>query len=498
MRTIAELLRWRARRHPELEAIREDGRSVTWAGLDAGSTALARGFAGAGVSRGDRVAILDKNSGAYMELVFALAKLGAVAAPVNWRLQPHEAAQIVGDSSASLLVCGEDFRGAADACGARVLGFDEMPREDGPDPGQDLPADVVWQLYTSGTTGVPKGAMLTHDNLFSCMSGITIEAPEMRQGGRSLVAMPLYHIGGCGWALACMWAGTTLVIEREVIPQKLLATIVEQRIETAFLVPAVLLFLTQVPGVEQADFSSLGRIFYGASPITPELLSRCIELFGCRFTQVYGLTETTGAVTTLPHEDHSGERLLSCGRANLGTDIRIVDAGGNDLPTGEVGEIVIRTMQNMAGYWRRDDDTAAVLRDGWFHTGDAGCLDPDGYLYIRDRIKDMIVSGGENVYPVEVEAVLAEHPDVVDVAVLGVPDVRWGETVKAVVVLRAGAAADAAALIEFCRPRLAGFKRPTSVDFVAGIPRNPTGKVLKRELREQYWRGQGRMVGGSG
>src|SRR5438309_752949 len=297
---------------------------------------LAEGWSVAG---GDRVAILDKNSGAYMELVFALAKLGAVAAPVNWRLQPHEAAQIVGDSSASLLVCGEDFRGAADACGARVIGFDEMPRQDGPDPGQDLPADVVWQLYTSGTTGVQKGAMLTHDNLFSCMSGITIEAPEMRQGGRSLVAMPLYHIGGCGWALACMWAGTTLVLEREVIPQKLLATIVEQGIETAFLVPAVLLFLTQVPGVEQADFSSLGRIFYGASPITPELLSRCIELFGCRFTQVYGLTETTGAVTTLPHEEHIGERLLSCGRANLGTDIRIVDAVGNDLPSGEVGEI---------------------------------------------------------------------------------------------------------------------------------------------------------------
>ena len=498
MRTIAELLRWRARRHPELEAIREDGRSVTWAGLDAGSTALARGFAGAGVSRGDRVAILDKNSGAYMELVFALAKLGAVAAPVNWRLQPHEAAQIVGDSSASLLVCGEDFRGAADACGARVLGFDEMPREDGPDPGQDLPADVVWQLYTSGTTGVPKGAMLTHDNLFSCMSGITIEAPEMRQGGRSLVAMPLYHIGGCGWAAAGMYAGATSVVVREIVPADLLRTIVDERIGCMFLVPAALLFLTQVPGVESADFSKLDRVFYGASPITPELLSRCIQLFGSKFTQVYGLTETTGAITSLRHEDHGDSRLLSCGRPNLGVEVRIEAPDGTALSLGETGELVVRCPQVMAGYHNRPEATAESIVDGWFHTGDAAALDEDGFIYIRDRVKDMIVSGGENIYPVEVEAVLAEHPEVVDVAVIGVPDVRWGETVKAIVVRTPGSALDEAALIAFCRERLAGYKRPTSVDFVEVIPRNPTGKVLKRELREPYWAGETRAVRGSG
>jgi long-chain acyl-CoA synthetase len=498
MRTIAEIVRWRARRHPHLEAVRQDGRPVTWGELDASTTALANGLISLGVSPGDRVAILDKNSLAYLELLFALTKTGAVAAPVNWRLVPREVSQIVSDAGARLVVAGDEFRAAADTVGTRIMGFGELPRIEGPDPRRDSPGDVVWQLYTSGTTGIPKGAMLSHANLFACLPGISIEAAEMREGSRALVAMPMYHIGGCGWAVAAMWAGATLVVVREIVPQSLLHTIVDERVEVAFLVPAVLLFLTQVPGVENADFNALRGICYGASPITPELLGRCIELFGCRFTQLYGLTETTGAITALRHEDHVGERLLSCGRAGLGVDIRIVDPSGREVGIGEVGELVARTEQNMVGYWGRQDETDAVLRDGWFSTGDAAAMDADGFLYIRDRVKDMIVSGSENVYPVEVEAVLTEHPDVADAAVIGVPDERWGEAVKAIVVRRGEATVSAAELIEFCRPRLAGFKRPASVDFVETIPRNPTGKVLKRELREPYWAGQQRRVRGSG
>ncbi|HXA29615.1 MAG TPA: AMP-binding protein [Candidatus Angelobacter sp.] len=485
MQTFPELLRWRARRHPDLVAMSEPGHSITWGQLDASTTVLANGLRSLGVRPGDRVAILDKNSVAYLELMAAVAKCGAVSAPVNWRLAPREVRTVVDDSQAVLCVCGDDFVESAGGVRARVMRFAELPRLDGDDPYADTDPDaVVWQLYTSGTTGIPKGAMLTHRNLYAGWPSILLECPEMREASRALVAMPLYHIGGCGWAGAALYAGATLVVVREIVPQQLLRTIVDEQVECGFLVPAVLLFLSQLPGIENADFSHLRRILYGASPITPELLTRCIELFKSEFTQVYGLTETTGAISALQHADHHGERLLSCGRPMLGTRVRVVDAEDNDVPTGEVGELLIGGEQVMLGYHNRPGDTAAVIRHGWFHSGDAAALDADGFIYIRDRIKDMIVSGGENVYPIEVESVIAEHPDVADVAVIGVPDHRWGETVKAIVVLRPGTTATEQDIVEFCRPRLAGFKRPTSVDFVDAIPRNPTGKILKRELRE--------------
>jgi long-chain acyl-CoA synthetase len=498
MQTLAELLRWRASRHPDICALREPGRSLTYAELERSTTEIANGLIAAGIQPGDRVAILDKNSVAYVELIFALAKCGAVAAPVNWRLTAREAAQVVGDANATLLVVGDELRNVAEPLGVPLQSIDALPHAPGDDPHRDREDDVVWQLYTSGTTGVPKGAMLTNANLFSCMAGILLEAPELHEGSVALVAMPLYHIGGCGWAAAMMFAGATMVIVRDIVPDELVRTIVDERVECAFLVPAVLLFISLVPGVEEADFSNLQRMFYGASPITPELLARCIELLGCRFTQVYGLTETTGAFTALRHEDHVGELLLSCGRAGLGVEIKIVDPMGREAAPGETGELIIRSPQVMRGYWGREDDTADSITDGWFHTGDAASIDSNGFVFLRDRVKDMIISGGENVYPVEVEAVLAEHPGVADVAVFGVPDDRWGETVKAVVVRRDGSDITAAGLIDFTRDRLAGYKRPTSIDFVEVIPRNPTGKVLKRQLREPYWAGRERRVAGSG
>ena len=498
MRTLAELLRWRAKRHPDIVALREPGRSLTYGELDRSATEIANGLINAGVRPGDRVAILDKNSAAYLELLWGLAKCGAVAAPVNWRLTAHEAAQVVGDSMAKLLVCSDELRSVAEPLGVPLARTEELPRARGDDPRLDGEDDVVWQLYTSGTTGVPKGAMLTSANLYVTLPGLLMEAPELREGAVSLVAMPMYHIGGCGWATAMMFGGTTMVVVRDIVPDELLRTIVDERVECAFLVPAVLLFLTMVPGVETADFSALQRIFYGASPITPDLLSRCIELFRCRFTQVYGLTETTGAFTALRHEDHTGELLLSCGRAGLGVDVRIVDPSGRDLPPGETGELIVRTPQVMKGYWGREADTADSMLDGWFRTGDAGSIDENGFIFLRDRVKDMIVTGGENVYPVEIENLLAEHPDIADVAVIGVPDDRWGETVKAIVVRRDGSTLTVDELIDYTRDKLAGYKRPTSVDFVEVIPRNPTGKVLKRQLREPYWAGRERRVAGSG
>ena len=494
MRTISEMLRWRARRHPELAATWFQGRTRTFAELDASSSELAAGLVGGlGVRPGDRVAILDKNSDDYLELLFALDRAGAVGVPVNWRLTAPEVASVVGDADPAALIAGEEFRAAADQVGCRVLGFGELPRGEG-DPHRDREDAVMWQLYTSGTTGLPKGAMLTGLNLLGLIGPLGWEAPELEEGARGLVAMPLYHIGGCGWAFAVLAQGSTAVVMREVVPHEMLQVLVEQRVNSAFVVPAVLLFLTQVPGVEQVDFSHLRNIHYGASPISQDLLLRSIEVFKCRFTQLYGLTETTGAITALRHEDHRGERLLSCGRPMFAAEIRVVDPLDRDVPTGEIGEVVYRGPGVMSGYWRRPEDTAAAIRDGWFHSGDAGSMDADGFLYIRDRLKDMIVSGGENIYPAELESVLMGHPAVADVAVIGVPDERWGETVRAIVVRRPGAGLEEQELIDWSRDRLAGYKRPRSVGFTDAIPRNPSGKILKRELREAYWAGRERQV----
>ena len=496
MRTVAEICRWWARRQPDLEATWFEGRSRTWGQLDESSSQLAAGLVESlGIKKGDHVAILDKNTDAYMELLYALDKTGAIATPINWRLTAPEVAKVAQDASSVAIITGEDFRSQADAAGVKVVGFDELPRKQGgADPHRDDERQVSWQLYTSGTTGLPKGAMLNGLNLFTTTGVFGIELPELRVGGRAMVAMPLYHIGGCGWALAAMVTGSTACFLREFNPMEVLDVFEQQRIETAFLVPAALLFLTSLPEAQTKDYSNLRNILYGASPISQAVLQRSIDTFKCHLSQVYGLTETTGAITFLAHHEHQGERMLSCGRATLGADMMVVGPDGRRVPHGEIGEIVYRGGGIMQGYWNRPKDTAEVVVDGWFHTGDAGTEDEGGYFYIKDRIKDMIVSGGENIYPAELESVLAGHPAIADVAVIGVPDDRWGETVKAIVVKKPGQDLSEADLIEWSKPRLAGYKRPHSVDFTDNIPRNPSGKILKRELRAPYWEGAVRQV----
>jgi acyl-CoA synthetase (AMP-forming)/AMP-acid ligase II len=494
MRTIAELLRWRARRHPDIEAVWFEGRSQTYGELDAATSQLAAGLVDRlGLVPGDRVAIIDKNSAAFLEMFYALDKAGLVAAPLSWRLTPHEIKQIVDDIAPKLIVTGAEFKAPAAATGVPTLTFEELPRGSA-DPRRDADGAVCCQFCTSGTTGVPKGAMLTGWNVLNVGDCLALEMPEIREGGRHLVALPLFHIGGAGWALWVMQRGSTAIIVRETAPGPLLAAIVEQKVETALLAPTLMLFLTELPEARTADFSALRHITYGTAPISPDLLRRCLDIFKCRFSQLYGLTETTGPFTSLPHEYHVGERLLSCGRPMFGGRARVVDLNDNDLPPYEVGEILYQGENLMAGYWARPDATAEALRGGWFHTGDAGYMDADGFIFLKDRIRDMIVSGGENVYPAEIEAVLMGHPEILECAVIGVPDQKWGETVKAVIVRRAGATLTEAALIEWTREKLAGYKRPRSIDFIDTLPRNAAGKLLKRTLREPYWAGFARRV----
>jgi acyl-CoA synthetase (AMP-forming)/AMP-acid ligase II len=484
--------------------------------LDARSNRLAHALLRAGLKPGQRVCVLDKGHDTFFEAMFGIAKAGGVYTPVNWRLAPPEIAFVLNDAEAPVLFVGDPFAKAVASVGGDlqcvrdVIYWGEgMPPSgwkthrqflDGAgedDPRRDTGGDdTAWQLYTSGTTGHPKGAELTHANLCETMAIAALGFGIDRDGGAGLVCMPLYHIGGSGWALALLFAGAKLVVTRDANPAEILQLIPQHRIHNAFLVPALLNFLLQQPACASTDFSSLRTILYGASPIPEELLKASIETFGCDFVQAYGLTETTGASVLLPAHDHvpGSPRLRACGLPIFGCELKIVGDHGKPCAPFEVGEILMKGPSIMKGYWKRPEATAESIRDGWFHSGDAGYVDNDGYLYIHDRVKDMIVSGGENVYPAEVESVLFAHPEVADVAVIGVPDERWGEAVKAIVVRAPGSAVSEQDLMDFCQGKVAGYKRPRSIDFTDALPRNPTGKILKRELRERYWKGRDRQV----
>lgn len=511
---LLDILRYRARTTPATVALRSKDGVVSYEDLDRASNQMARAIAAQRAKPGARLAILAKNTAAQMDIWWGALKSRTTLVPVNYRLVARELAFILNDSGAEILFVGRDFYAVAQAMlpdlrsVRKVVAIDGGHAEWGAlrdwkdrhdaDAVEALVgiSDVALQIYTSGTTGRPKGVQITHANLI---------ADQLRSEGTglwsdkdvALLCMPLCHLGGCGVSLRSVYFGMEIVLMNGFEAVEVMHQIAKYRVTKAFFVPSMLHIMLNTPGCREADFSSLDLVFYGAGAMPFELLTEAMKVFPCRFATGYGMTETSGAVTYLAPEDHLGvharERMKSCGRPN-GARIRILGKKGDEVATGEVGEIVCSSPQVMIGYFGQPQETAEAIRDGWLHTGDAGFFDADGYLHISDRIKDMIVSGGLNIYPREIEEVLMEHPAIAEVAVIGVPDDRWREAVKAIVVTKAGNQISVDELIAFARERMAKYKVPQSVDFSEALPRNTSGKVLKRELRLPFWTGRERLV----
>ncbi|MGE0878515.1 MAG: long-chain-fatty-acid--CoA ligase [Acidimicrobiia bacterium] len=511
-----EIFEFWAHRHPEAEMAVHDGVTTTYGDAAARVDRMAGAFA-RDLAPGDRFAVLAKNSVDLLLVYLAAFKAGVVPVPLNYRLAPPEWRYIVNDSASRLLLAESEFVDGVDAIAADLpalqlkVAWSEQPAEKwvalsdwlgdplSSETSFERRVDDCIQMYTSGTTGRPKGAVLTHQALHATMSQWGLTLP-LRFGERMLLATPIYHVAGILIGMHILARGASAWIFTDFDAAEVVRVLDEERIVQTLLVPAMMQACLAVDGVDDRKFEHLRLFAYGASPIAEATLRRALTVFGCEFVQSFGMTECNN-LTYLWPADHrralAGEPglLLSTGRAGPGSAIKIVDDDGNDAPPGVVGEIWGRGPQMMRGYWNLPEASADALAGGWMHTGDAGYIDENGYLYVKDRVKDMISSGAENVYPREVENVLFEHPAVADVAVIGVPSEQWGETVKAIVVRKAGATVTDTELIDFCRGQLAGFKRPRSVDFVEEIPRNPSGKVLKRVLREPYWEGHGRYVG---
>lgn len=510
---VDDRLRYWAEQRPDAEAMTYLGRTWTWAEWDDRVRRAAGGLAGLGVGRGDVVAFLDKNHPACVEVSLAAGSLGAANAIINWRLAPDEIDYAINDSGATIVIVGTELMPSIEAVRDRLTAVErivEVTPEGGPAdeyeallaaadplarPSSTHPDDVCLVMYSSGTTGHPKGVMLTHTNMVEH----TVNAHDgwaFDAGDKSMVSMPLFHVGGSSYVLFGIHDGVPSIMTRDPDAVSLAGAILGGANRT-FLVPAVLAQVLQAGPEAVAVFGRLKTFTYGASPMPLPLLRAALTAWPqTDFIQVYGLTEVAGVATHLLPQDHrdalaTGQehRLVSAGKPLPKCEVRVVDpATGHAVADGDRGELWLRTPQLMKGFLGRPEETAEVVTtDGWFRTGDLGRVDDDGYVYVEDRLKDMIISGGENVYSPEVERVLAEHPAVQEVAVIGVPDQRWGEAVKAVVSLKPGVSATPAELIEHAREHLAAYKCPASVDILDLLPRNPTGKILKRELRRPYW-----------
>jgi long-chain acyl-CoA synthetase len=485
-----------ARFYPERTALASGGRRSTFRELHDRVGRIAASLSKHGVGVGDRLALLLPNEADYIELIYACAWLGAIAVPLNTRLSVTEIDQVLADAKPRGLIRHSSLPApTVQLPWQRVL--DQEPLDVRSDSYPDAiydPKAVFALIYTSGTTGRPKGVSLTHANILANVDHVNFWMPY-KEGGVYLHAAPIFHIADFPFMFASPAFGSCQVTIPKFSPQGFCEAVERERVTHTVLVPTMINLLTQFGELKKYDFTSLEKLGYGGSPIAPELIHRMRELLpNLKLVQVYGLSET-GFLTGLRDHEHTEERLKSCGRPCLGIDVRITDESGKEVEAGKHGELVARGANVMRGYWNSPEETTRAFRGGFFRTGDIGYQDAEGYFYILDRLKDMIVTGGENVYSGEVEAVIYEHPAVREAAVFGIPDPQWGELVMASVVLKPGKVLSADDLIAHCRRSLAKYKIPRRVEFSeTELPKSGSGKILKKVLRERFWAQQERDV----
>ena len=500
---------------PDREAIIFEGNRWSFSDLADRSNRLANALAGMGVGQGDKVGMLQVNCNECIEVYFATAKLGATYVPLNFRARAEELEFMINFSEASALFLGQRYVKMINSMREQIPGMKNLVSVEGPAEGmldyesviaEADPEEVFTDIddndtsilmFTAGTTGQPKGVMLTHDNLATyVLNNVSPADPDIEE--KNILTVPLYHIAGMQAVLAAVYGGRTLVVQRQFEPSDWMTLVETESVTRAMMVPTMLKQLMEHEEFPDRNLSSLQVITYGAAPMPVEVITKAIEVFpGTRFINAFGQTESASTITMLTPEDHviegsPGERAIklkrlgSIGRALGDTEVKIFDEDGSEQPVDEVGEIVARGPRVMKGYWKAEEATNSTIRNGWLYTGDIGYMDEAGYIFLSGRAKDIIIRAGENISPEQVEATLHSHPAIDEAAVIGVPDPQWGETVRAIVALKAGAQATEADIIEHCRGQLASFKKPESVIFVDSLPRNPLGKVLKRVLREEY------------
>ncbi|MEW6615201.1 MAG: fatty acid--CoA ligase [Thermodesulfobacteriota bacterium] len=508
---IGDILRRNAKLYPHKTAIVFEGKKHSYGELDDRVKRLAAGLMAKGIGKGDRVGLLEHPCPEYIELYIAIPKIGAVLVPLNCRLAGREMEFIINDAEVKMLIMGGEFidvirsiRGNLKTVGTCFAMGDTAPPGMGryEDMITGFPPefweividddDVAIQMYTSGTTGKPKGAMLSHKNLVSMYMSRIIDF-KLDENDVFLSAVPYYHTAA-EYALVTLYAGGTLVIHNRFLPGAFLDTLETEKVTFTLGVPSMVNFLLQhiEKNPRDYDFSNLRIFLYGASPMPVTVLRKAMETFKPVFLHSYGLTEASPGVTFLRSEEHILEgpeekvkRLASCGKEIFNVEARVVNKQGTDVKPGEMGEIIVKGDNVMKGYWKLPEETAETIKNGWLHTGDMATVDEEGYIFIMDRKKDMIISGGENIYPREVEEVLYSHPSVLEAAVIGVPDEDWVEAVKAFVVLKEGENATEQEVIDFCKVNMASYKKPKFIEFLDALPRTAAGKVLKRELREK-------------
>ena len=515
---IGDLLTRAARCYPEKEAVVFEKTRLTYRQINERTNRLAAALIDMGVKRGDRVGVICHNSHNFTEIFFACAKIGAASTNLNWRLSPKELAFLINDAGPDIVFFSKRFEYLFEPMKAdlkkkhrfvavdgvfnkEMTDYEKLIAKYKPDEPRVTVAedDTVLLLYTSGTTGRPKGVMLTHKNMLAnCVS--TIIEMEMTRDWNILGLLPIFHVG-IFVLIDMVWIGAKVTYVHSFDPVVIFEIVQKEKTTVTAFTPVIFKFLLDHPDIDKYDLSSLKTIIYATAPMPVELLKRSIKRFDCDFIQFFGMTETSPTLTMLVREDHvldgpeyKVKWLGSAGRPVSNVQVRVVDEKGKDCAPGVIGEIIGKGENVMKGYYNMPEATAEAIRDGWYYSGDMGYFDEYGYLFIADRKKDMIISGGENIYPREVEEAIQLIPGVADVSVIGVPDDTWGEAVKAIVVKKPGAELTEAMVIDHCKKNIASYKKPKSVDFVDALPRSAMGKVLKHELREPFWKGRERKI----